>query len=912
MKLIQLASRTTLATAIFATAMLAQYPAIDIPFQKFTLPNGLTVIVHEDHKAPIVAVNIWYHVGSKNEKPGKTGFAHLFEHLMFNGSEHFNTDYFKAVEKVGATDLNGTTNEDRTNYFQNVPVSALDLTLWLESDRMGHLVGVIDQPRLDEQRGVVQNEKRQGENQPYAVGYELATKATYPAGHPYSWTVIGSMEDLNAASLADVKEWFKTYYGPQNAVLVLAGDIDAKTAREKVERYFGAIPAGPPIARHTAWIAKRTGTHRQVAQDRVPQSQLMMVWNVPGYGTADNDYLDLVTDVLASGKTSRLYKRLVYQEQIATDVSIGIDPKEIGGQVMLTAMVRPGESVEKVEKAAREELAKFIKEGPTAEELERVKTRYFANLARGIQRIGGFGGKSDLLATNEVFAGDAAHYKVTLDRHRMATAKDLRSAAEEWLSDGVYVLEIHPYPKLTAAPKDADRTKPPGVAASAELKMPKIQRKTLANGMKVLLAERHDAPIVNLRLALNAGYAGDQFSLPGTAKMAMDLLDEGTKTRNALQISDEAGMLGATITTGANLDESLVTCSALKPKLDQSLSLWADIILNPVFPDAEFKRIQKETLSNIQQEQSQPFGMLLRVLPGLYYGHGHAYGNGFSGSGTEGTVKKLTVEDMRKYHATWFKPSNATITIVGDTTMAEIEPKLEKLFNGWKQGDVPTKNLAAVPLPEKSVVYLLDKPGAIQSIIAAGHLVLPRKNPDEYAIDTMNTVFGGAFISRINMNLREDKHWSYGAGSQVVGTQAQRPFFTYAPVQTDKTKESIEEMMKEVRGIVRDKPVTAEELEMAQSNKTLRLPGSQETMQQLLGAINEINRYQLPDDYFETYASKIRALKREDLNGAAEKILRPDRMIWVVVGDRSKVEQGIRDLHIGDLKFLDADGNPVQ
>ncbi len=335
----------------------AQGPAkIDIPYQKFVLKNGLTLLVHEDHKAPIVAVNVWYHVGSKNEKLGKTGFAHLFEHLMFNGSENFNDDYFKVLEKLGATDLNGTTNNDRTNYFQNVPTSALDVVLWMESDRMGHLLGAISQAKLDEQRGVVQNEKRQGENQPYGRVYITISENTYPKGHPYSWSVIGSMEDLSAASLDDVREWFKGYYGPANAVLVLAGDIDPETARQKVERYFGDIPSGPPITKQQTWVAKRTGVHRQVMQDRVPQARIYKVWNTPEWGSAENDYLDLVTDVLAQGKTSRLYKRLVYDDQIATNVQAFIDPKEIGGQVILMAQVRPGVELAKVEKAMDEEL----------------------------------------------------------------------------------------------------------------------------------------------------------------------------------------------------------------------------------------------------------------------------------------------------------------------------------------------------------------------------------------------------------------------------------------------------------------------------------------------------------------------------------------------------------------------------
>src|SRR6266699_2053252 len=434
---------------------------ISIPYQRFVLKNGLTLLVHEDHKAPIVAVNIWYHVGSKNERPGRTGFAHLFEHLMFNGSEHFNDDYFQPFERIGATDQNGTTNQDRTNYFENVPTNALDIALWMESDRMGHLLGAIDTAKVNEQRGVVQNEKRQGENQPYGKVNELMTEGTYPAGHPYSWSVIGSMEDLNAASVEDVKQWFRTYYGPNNAVIALAGDITPGTARQKVEQFFGDIPATPPIAKQETWIAPRTGSHREIMQDRVPQARIYKEWNIPEYGSANADYLDLVTDVLAAGKTSRLYKRLVYDDQIATDVIAYVDLREIGGQLVIRATAKPNGDLARVERAIDEELARFIQSGPTASELRRVKTQSRANFIRGIERIGGFGGKSDVLAVNEVYAGSADHYQVTRQRIAAATAANLQSAAARWLTDGDWTLEVHPYPTFETAASGAGRTKLP-------------------------------------------------------------------------------------------------------------------------------------------------------------------------------------------------------------------------------------------------------------------------------------------------------------------------------------------------------------------------------------------------------------------------------------------------------------------
>ena len=581
------------ASAFVAVGARAQNTIVDIPYTKFVLDNGLTLIVHEDHKAPIVAINMWYHVGSANEKPGKTGFAHLFEHLMFGGSEHAKGSYIEAMEKVGATDLNGTTNSDRTNYFEDVPDSALDYALFLESDRMGSLLGSLDQKTLDLQRGVVQNEKRQGENRPYGVTDQLITQNTYPAGHPYSWTTIGDMADLDAASMKDVQDWFKTYYGPSNVVMVIAGDIDAKTAKEKVEKYFGNIPAGPPVTHQQVWIAKRTGTHREVVQDRVPQARIYKVWNIPEFGSADGDYLDMVSDVLARGKTSRLYKRLVYDDQIATTTSAFVDTNAIAGQFYIEVTARPGQDLDKIEKEMDEELARFLRDGPTPEELARVKIQNQAAFIRGTERIGGFGGKSDILARNETFLGDASAYKITQKRIQDATAEDLLNAARRWLSDGVYILSVVPFPDYTTASTGVDRSKIPDTGTPPELKLPKLQHSTLSNGLKIVLAERHDTPLVNLSLIADAGYAADQLAAPGTASMTTALLTGGTATLNALQISDHLELLGAELTAASNLDSTFVNMSALKSKLDPSLDLFADIILHPSFPEADFKRQQK-------------------------------------------------------------------------------------------------------------------------------------------------------------------------------------------------------------------------------------------------------------------------------------------------------------------------------
>lgn len=888
------------AMALTPLVTLGQVKDIQIPYQKFVLKNGLTLLVHEDRKAPIVAVNVWYHVGSKNEKAGKTGFAHLFEHLMFNGSENFNDDYFQAMERLGATDMNGTTNVDRTNYFQNVPTSALDTVLWLESDRMGHMVGAIDQGKLDEQRGVVKNEKRQGEDQPYGKVWEIITANTYPKGHPYSWSTIGSMEDLDAASLDDVKEWFKSYYGAANAVLVVAGDVDAETAKAKVEKYFGDIPAGPPVDHTKSWIAKRTAEQRIVTQDRVPQSRIYLVWNIPEYGAKDALFLDLLSDVLGSGKTSRLYKRLVYEDQIASDAAAFVSLREIGGQFMIQATARPGVDLAKVEAALREELAKLLAEGPTEREMQRVRTQFEANFVRGIERIGGFGGKSDILAMNQVFRNDPDFYKIRLERGREAKGQDLQTAGKTWLSDGVFALEVLPFPDFETVPTDVDRKKMPEPGEPPTLTMPTFERTQLSNGLKVVLAQRHDNPQVLVDLIVDSGHASDALSTPGTASLAMSVLDEGTQKHNSLELTDELALLGAQLRTTSGLDNVYVSLEALKKTLDPSLELFADVILRPTFPESDFKRLQQLQLDAIRREKLSPISAALRVFPQYLYGAQHPYGNPYSGSGTEDTVASLTVDKLKAFHATWFKPSNATIVVVGDTTLAEIKPKLERLFGSWKDGKVPAKTVPQVKLAQKPRLILIDKPGSSQSVIMTGHVAPPTNNPQGPAIDVMNAALGGMFTSRINMNLREEKHWTYGARSLFLDAVHQRPFITYAAVQADKTSESMAEILKELKDLVGTRPLNNDELGKAKANLTLELPGSRETLGAISNDINRVVTYGLPDSYVTDYPTKVEGLSSEAITDAAKSVIHPQSLTWVVVGDLSKVREHIEKLQMTD------------
>ncbi len=888
---------------------------VDIPYTKYVLDNGLRLIVHEDHKAPIVAVNVWYDVGAGDEKIGKTGFAHLFEHLMFNGSEHFNDDYFKPFDRVGATGMNGTTNQDRTNYFQVVPTTALDMALWMESDRMGHMRAAVDQARLDEQRGVVQNEKRQGENQPYGKVFLTIFENTYPDGHPYDHSTIGSMEDLNAASLADVHEWFDTWYGAANAVLVVAGDVEAEDVKARVEKYFGHIPSGPPLIKPDVSLARRSEPSRIVLQDRVPQARIYKVWNVATVKDASVDHLSLASDVLAGGKSSRLYKRLVYDDQIATSVNAFVMTRQFGSLFLVFATAQPGQDLAEVEAVLEEELETFLASGPTAAELSRAQASQRASFIRGVERIGGFGGKSDVLAASEVYLGSPDGHRRQQENILSATVADVHGAATEWLDDGVLTVEVRPFATYTTTETTLDRSAgPPEVTDFPSASFPARESAELDNGLRVILARRDAVPVVNLTMMLDAGYASDQFALPGTARMAMGMLDEGTTSRGALEISDTLDSLGATLGAGSNLDVSTVSMSALVENLDESLDLFADVILNPSFPEDEFERQQQQQLAGIGREKVQPVAMGQRVLPRILYGEGHAYSNPLTGSGTEESVGALDVDALRTFHDTWFRPNNATLIAVGDIAMDELLPAIEARFAGWEASDVPAKNLAEVTPQPETVVYLIDRPDSAQSIIFAGQVAPPKGDPANLRIEAMNDIIGGGFTSRINLNLREDKGWSYGARAILLDAAGQRPYYAFAPVQTDRTAESMAEIDREIRGIRSggSRPATADELAKVTDQNTLTLPGRWETNGAVMASLIEMTRFDLPDDYWDTFADAVREVDLSDVSAQADRVLQPDNLVWIVVGDRVRIEEKIRGLGLGEMRFLDADGNPVE
>jgi len=904
-----------LGASLYTTAAAADRAEIDIPFEKFRLDNGLTVIVHEDRKAPIVAVGVWYHVGSKDEPEGKTGFAHLFEHIMFQGSENYNTDYSIPLDHVGVTAMNGSTWLDRTNYFENVPTPALELALWLESDRMGHLLGAVTQEKLDQERGIVQNEKRQRDNQPYGrVEYRLL-EGLFPPGHPYRHSTIGSMKDLDAASLEDVHQWFRDYYGAANTVLVLAGDIEPKQGKELAEKYFGHIPPGPPLTRLESWIPARDGQTREVMYDRVPHSRSYLNWAVPGWTAKDRALLELASRVLGDGKNSRLYQALVYETRHAVSVSVDVQPFELASIFSIDTTLAEGATLNEVNDIIEQELQRFLRDGPGEEELKRAKTKISASVIKGLERVGGFQGKATTLAQGELYDGNPDFFRTALNWINHATGMEVREAARRWLSEGFYQLDVLPFAEhQTAAPRIDRSTGLPAVGELPDLGFPAVQRASLKNGMSVILAEHHAVPVVSVSLQFDAGFAADAGLKPGTASFTLAMMDESTATRSALEIEAEAEALGAEISTGSDLDTSRAALSALQINLGPSIDLLADIVLNPAFPEGELERLRIQRLADIAREKNQPLDLALRTLPPLIYGEDHVYGIPFTGSGTEESVSSISRDDLVAFHRDWIRPDNATLFVVGDTTMDKVLPILEDAFGHWKPPweHLPQKKISEVALPERARVIVIDKPGSPQSLILAAHLAPPTGVENNIGIQMMNDVLGGAYLARVNQNLRVDKHWSYGAYTFLQDARGQRPWLVYAPVQSDRTADSISELLGEFENFLGTQPATADELQRVYHSSAYSLPGNFETGAAILSALQANERFGRPDDYVARLKEQYEQVDLENIQGAAEQVLHPGRLTWVIVGDRSEIEEDLRNLNMAEIEFMDTDGNTLE
>ncbi|MDQ4421352.1 pitrilysin family protein [Sphingobium sp. DEHP117] len=894
---------------------------VDIPYSQFTLPNGLRVIVHTDRKAPVVAVSIWYDVGSKHEPKGKTGFAHLFEHLMFNGSEHAPGDYFEPMQQIGATDMNGNTWFDRTNYFQTVPTGALETALFLESDRMGYLLGGVDQAKLDNQRGVVQNEKRQGDNQPYGLVEYAQLDGLLPADHPYGHTTIGSMKDLDGATLDDVRSWFVGHYGPNNAVLVLAGDIDAKTAKRLVTKYFGAIPRGPKVAPVKVDIPALPARKDVTLKDHVATTRLYRWWAVPGLNDPEATPLAIGAHVLGGLASSRLDNQLVKGEQLAVSVTAQVQQFAQLGIFEVTADVKPGVDPAVLAKRLDEILADYIAKGPTADEVRRVAMSDVSARIGSLEQVGDSGGKAAVLGQGLLYSNDPGHYKKELAEIAAATPERVRAAMGKWLSRPVFALsvvpgerdayaeagngttapasataEAAPAPTTGPAPtkpfaKDVDRSQLPTVGSFANVDFPAVETTTLSNGIKVHLARRTGLPTLRLSVSFDAGKAADPKTAQGTQALTLAMLKEGTASRTSIQIAEEQERLGANISVGASLDRTTVSLYALTPNLAPSLDLLADVILHPAFDAKELERVRAGLLTAIAQERTDPRSLARRTFFPALYGPEHPYGVGSSGTGDPAVVARLTSHDLAAFHRKWLRADTAEIFAVGDITLADLTAQLESRFGPWPMTrDLPgKKDFSAAPPAARPRIILVDRPQSPQSMIYGG-MILPGKGRDDITdLVAANDILGGNFLARINMDLRESKGWSYGAYSVVERNAENIAYVVVAPVQADKTGESIAALRTNITDFLGGKGITSAELERTVNGSIRELPGGYETSGTVLSQMQRDALLGRPFDYVESLATRYKAQTAPALDAAARAAINPASLFWVVVGDKAVV-----------------------
>ncbi len=981
-----LAQKNKPPTSSAAAAMAsADNPLPPIKFTEFKLANGLRVLLHEDHSTPIVGVNLWYHVGSKNETPGKTGYAHLFEHMMFQGAKNYDNDYFKPLQEAGGT-LNGSTNTDRTNYWEVVPANFLELALFMEADRMGGLLDVLNEAKLANQRDVVKNEKRQNyDNRPYGLVGAKINETLYPKDHPYHWLTIGSLDDLTKASRADISDFFRRYYTPNNASLAIAGDLNPQQARQWVEKYFGPIARGPELPPLNPPQPVVKELKRIEMEDRVALPRVYLVWPSQPQFTGDEAATDTLANILAGGKSSRLYKTLVYERQIAQDVSAFNNTGELAGTFQIVATAKPGKTLGELEGAINEEIERIKQEGAKPEELERAYNAREAAFVYGLQTVGGFGGKNDQLNQYNTFLSRPDYFQQDLARYRAVTAKDVQRMAQQYLIDARLIVNVMPRGKgrtsanepvpegpakaaAAQAPQTVDITqiipKPSGgdrpagaqtvtrtearTATSAgaappqttapggpakrsteatetsqanlpkpqpdpTLHLPTSQRRKLSNGLEVLIVEHHELPVVNMNLVIKSGAATDPVAAAGLASITADMLDEGTKTRSALGISDALTSIGARVSTGAGWDASSADLITLTRQLDRALDIYADVITNPAFSDTEFKRVRGRRLALLQQQRDDANAIANVVYASLLYGREHPYGH--PAIGNEASLTALSEQDARRFYETYYRPNNAALIVAGDVRPATLMPQLERAFAGWKRADVPAAaNVNAAPSArDHAMIYLVDKPGAAQSVIQIGQVGVARATPDYFPLLVLNTMLGGAFVSRINLNLREDKGYTYGARSSFDYRRGPGPFTASAPVFTNVTKESVTELLKELRGIRGERPVDEAELTYARQSLVRGFGRGFETPEQIAGRLSDLVLYGLPDDYFNHYTAHVRAVTLADITRVANRYLDPGHMAILIVGDRKVVEPGLRSLeNVGaTVTLLDPEGRPA-
>ena len=928
----------TLLAVLFAFAPLhAQAPAakpapLEIPkleFESYKLDNGLQVILSEDHRLPMVGVNLWYHVGPLNELPGRTGFAHLFEHMMFEGSKHVpGSSHFHYLEAAGASNINGTTDFDRTNYFETLPSNQLELALWLESDRMGYLPDKLDQANLSNQQDVVRNERRQSvENAPYGIVEEAIFHALFPKGHPYYADVIGSHADIQDAKLEDVRNFFKLYYAPNNASLAIVGDFEPAKARELVEKYFGPLKRGPEVPRVKVTTPPITSERRLVVQDNVQLPRVYMSWLTSPYFKPGDAEADLAATALGGGKSSRLYKKLVYEKQIALDVSASQQSLMLMSVFQIEATARPGVKPEDLEKAINEELFAFRASGPTAEELTRARNGIETRTIESLEVLNGVANRFN---TYNHYVGTPDYLAVDLSRYENATRESVQAFAEAQLNPAHRVVAYGvpgkpdlgaevPTPK--AEQKDTSRAggegfnqeaawreKPPAPGPARPLNLPVPERFQLSNGLTVLYSERPGLPLVAASLVFRRGSGANPIDHPGLAGFTARMLQQGTTKRSALQIADRAADLGTTIGTRASMDASRVGAVSLTRNFPDVLELLSDVALHPSFPQAEIDRVRSERLAALVQEKDEPFAVALRVTAAALYGPKYTYG--YSEIGTADSLKAVTREDLRHFWEQNYASADAALIVTGNVKLAELKTLLEKQFGGWKAATAPKPNMGTVETSDAKLI-LVDRPGAQQTTLIFFCLGPARSTPDYPQLEVMNTDLGGLFSSRINMNLREQHGYTYGAGSFFNYHVAPGPFIAYAPVRTDATAPAVTEMFNELRRM-RDTQITPDELKLSKDSISRSLPGRFEEGSEAAGTFSELYVYDLPLDYFSQLPARLEAVNAEQAQSAAQKYIQLDKISALAVGDRAKIEAELKKLNLGKTEIRDTDGKLVQ
>jgi len=888
---------------------------LNIPFEKYRLDNGLQVILHHDSKLPVVHVNLWYHVGSKNENPTRTGFAHLFEHMMFQGSKHADGEYITYIEKAGANlregGVNGTTSFDRTNYFQTVPREALEYALWLESDRMGFLTDALTQEKFDNQRDVVKNERRQSyENVPYGRAIQMIFENLFPKGHPYSWLVIGSQEHLDAATLDDVKIFFKTYYTPNNCSLVVAGDFEVDDTKGLIEKYFGPLPPGPALDRPVQWVPRLESEKRIIVADRIPQERIYLAYPTPGYFRSDDAELDLASRILSQGKNSRLYKTLVYDRQIASDVSAFNYSLEISGVFGIIATARPGQNLAELEQIILEEVRGFAEHGPSKEEVLREKAKQEFDFVNGLERLGGFGGKADLLNQYNTYLGSPGFFAEDYERFDRVSAERIRHVAHQYLSTP-HRLVVTFKPEASDRPKasEFDRSSVPSLGLKKSFTPPGLRSAQLANGLRVIVCERRALPKVAVGLVVRSGAAEDPVDQAGTAWVTAEMLDEGTTSRSALQIQAELDLLGTSLATSAESEVSHVSLETLKKYLRPSLELMADVVLNPSFPEEELERQRRQRLDGILQERNSPPNIARRVFRAALFGKKHPFGRDVAGH--EGSIPAITRSSLESFYRGYWKPNHSALIFAGDIDLDEAVQFADSVLGRWKQGSVAMGEMTLVAPPVGLRMCLVDRQDAPQSQIRFGSIGPRRNTVDLYSIELMNTVLGGAFSSRLNLNLREDKGYTYGASSMFAYGRRLGFWAAGAGVQTRFTREALLEIRKEIRQIREEKIITTDELEIAKTNLTRGFAQRFETLGRLVDQVVDVVSFELPLEDIQNYPLLMEQVSLEQAREAARKYLSPEDAVAVIVGDLKQIEQPIRDLNLGEVLIMNAYANQV-